>query len=401
MNTESNTTFLSLGVSQALNDALVKRKITTPTPIQSKCIPIALKGKDIIGIAQTGTGKTFAFGLPVIEHIISQKKSALILLPTRELAQQVIEELQPFIPNNIQSVLLIGGAPMYKQIKQLKRNPQLVIGTPGRINDLINKKHYNPSKTSLLILDEADRMLDIGFMPQLLNIFELLPKERQTLLFSATMSKDILDLSNKYMINQEKIEVTPQGTSAQHISQQGLVISALKKHDALENFINEKQEKTIVFIRTKHKARKTTQRLRQAGIKATDMHANKSLAQRKRSLSDFKSGKCDVMIATDIAARGIHVDDIKHVINFDLPDSLEDYVHRIGRTGRAGSTGNALTFIEPDQHQKLKKIERIINKKLPLLEESEEFIKTETKSRSNNRRHRGKRKRYNKRYSKA
>lgn len=371
-------TFGDIGISSDLVEALAAKKIINPTPIQEKCIPLGLNKQDIVGIAQTGTGKTFAFGLPAIEHIGESKKhKVLMVLPTRELAVQVHEALEEYCRAfKIRTALLIGGAPAHRQKQALKKNPRIIIATPGRLIDHMKQNYCNLEDVSFVVLDEADRMLDIGFMPQINEILKSVPRERQTMLFSATMSKDILGITQRYMKDPVKIEVAPAGTSSEHITQIAHVVSPKKKKELLENLLKPKTKgSTLIFTRTKIKAKKLSRHLRDLGHRAVEMHSDRTQSQRKKALQGFKTGRFNVLVATDVAARGLHVDHITLVVNHDLPDSLEDYVHRIGRTGRAGKKGTALTFVEPDEGYKLRQIEKIIDKKIELSEDSEEFKK--------------------------
>lgn len=366
---EKNTdNFNSLGIEKSLLGVLSKKGFVVPTPIQHQVIPGALEGKDVVGIAQTGTGKTLAFAVPMIQRIISNKGQGLILTPTRELAVQIEQVFkQVGSPLGLRSSLVIGGVSKHKQIKSLKDNPHVVIATPGRLKDLIDQRSFNLNKVSIVVLDEADRMLDIGFLPQIKKILQMTPKERQTMLFSATMPKSISFLAGKFMKLPIRIEIAPQGTLAKNVEQELFIVSKEDKNRLLDLLLGEyKNKKVLIFSRTKHGAKRIARDIRNMGHSATEIHSNRSQSQRRTSLEGFVSGKFNVMVATDIASRGIDVKDISLVVNFDLPDDSEDYVHRIGRTGRAGKHGKAVSFATSNQRKNIKKIERLIRKTLPV-----------------------------------
>jgi ATP-dependent RNA helicase RhlE len=359
--------FSELGIAPNFLALLEKVGYTTPTPIQHQVIPQAIAGKDVIGIAQTGTGKTLAFGIPLIQRLASQKGKGLILLPTRELALQVDEALQKIgRPLGLKTAVIIGGAPAQGQLRQLKQNPHVVIATPGRLIDLLHEKRFSLSHVNFVVLDEADRMLDIGFMPQIKEILKLVPTERQTLLFSATMPHEISLIASQFMKIPLRIEVAPAGTPAAHIEQEVFVARKEEKMQLLDKILSENTGTILVFSRTKHGAKKITRAIQAMGHTAAEIHSNRSLSQRKAALEGFKTGRFRVLVATDIAARGIDVTGISLVINFDLPDNSEDYVHRIGRTGRAGNTGKAISFAMPEEKMDIRKIERLIKKSLTI-----------------------------------
>ncbi len=361
--------FQNLGISSALLGALKRMKIFVPTPIQKKSIPIALEGKDIMGIAQTGTGKTLAFGIPLVQRLDAMTGRGLVLLPTRELAQQAAESFKKIGQvYGMRSAVLIGGEPIHRQIRDLDSRPHLLIATPGRLVDLLQQKLVELSDVKILVLDEADRMLDMGFAPQLDQIVKTIPKQRQTLLFSATMPPAIVKLATSYMALPIRVEVAPAGTASTDIEQEIFIIQQESKLSLLEKLLQEYNGTVLVFSRTKRGARKIAEVVKAMGHSATEIHANRSQAQRREAMSGFRSGKYRVLIATDIAARGIDVQDIELVINFDLPDQSEDYVHRIGRTGRAGRKGRAISFATPDQRREIQTIERLIRKDLPVSE---------------------------------
>ncbi len=360
-------TFRELGINPDLL-SIVEHYFTQATPIQHQVIPPALKNQDVIGIAQTGTGKTLAFGIPLFQKIFSQGGQALVLLPTRELALQVEEMLQKLGKSmRLRTAVLIGGMPIFRQIKMLRTDPHIVIATPGRLMDHLQQKTYSLKRLNTIVLDEADRMLDIGFLPQIRQILSAAPVDRQTLLFSATMPTDIAEIAAQHMKQPLRVEVAAAGTPASHIEQGLIVISRSHKPTLLTKLLEQEPGSILVFMRTKHGAKKMTQMLRHAGHTAAEIHSNCSLGQRKEALSGFKSGKYRILVATDIAARGLHVNNIALVINYDLPDNPEDYVHRIGRTGRAGSTGKALTFACPDERSSVRSIEKLIRKSLEIL----------------------------------
>ncbi len=343
-------------------------RFTTPTPIQHQCIPHLLAGKDLVGIAQTGTGKTLAFGVPIIQRLAKLKGQALILVPTRELATQVEEMLQKIgQPLGLKTVVVIGGASADRQIKDLRRNPHVVIATPGRLLDHLKQKHFHLHQVNTIVLDEADRMFDIGFLPDIKRILEHAPAERQTLLFSATMPDAIAQIASRHMKLPLRIEVAPAGTTVKNVEQEIFIVQKQQKLQLLEKLLAENAGTVLVFSRTKYGAKKITRIVQAMGHSAAEIHSNRSLAQRQQAMAGFKSGKFRVLIATDIAARGIDVSNIELVINYDLPDNSEDYVHRIGRTGRAGADGRAVSFATPDQRGDIKQIERLIKKTIPIL----------------------------------
>ena len=359
--------FEGLGIAPRLLQVLQQNHFTTPTPIQHQSIPAAIEGKDIIGIAQTGTGKTLAFGVPLIQRIAQKNGRGLIVLPTRELAQQVNDMLQRIGKSlGLRTAILIGGESMHRQISQLKRNPHILIATPGRLIDHLQEKTVTLMDVKVLVLDEADRMLDMGFMPQIQKIFEYMPgpSERQTMLFSATMPDAIVSIAARHMALPVRIEVAPAGTTIEATEQEIYIVKKESKLSLLETVLREHTGSVLVFARTKHGASKIAKHLRNINERATDIHSNKSMGQRREALDGFKAGKYRVLVATDIAARGINVANIELVINFDIPDSSEDYVHRIGRTGRAGREGKAISFATPDQQGDIRAIERLIRKTL-------------------------------------
>jgi len=355
--------FAGLGIAPDLLEVLDRLKFTEPTPIQSQAIPVALEGKDVVGIAQTGTGKTLAFGLPVLQLLEKVKGQGMIILPTRELALQVDESLMKIAGRlGLRTAVLIGGASMQAQMRMLARKPHIIIATPGRLVDHIERKSVSLRTVSILVLDEADRMFDIGFAPQIKQIIAGTSPERQMMLFSATMPKAIAELATRNMKLPIRIEVAPAGTTASQIEQEIFIASPEVKMQLLEKVLNDNRGSVLIFSRTKHGAKKIALAIRQMGHTASEIHSNRTLAQRKMALAGFKSGVYRVLVATDIASRGIDVTGISLVINFDLPDQLDDYVHRIGRTGRAGQTGKAISFVAPSQRRDVLQIERLIKK---------------------------------------
>lgn len=353
----NNNNFSTLGVTPRLIEILTRLQLITPTDIQQKAIPPAIEGKDIVGIAQTGTGKTLAFAIPIIQ----QKKLALIIVPTRELAAQVEESFQKIGRSlGLKTVLLVGGSSQFHQINALRRSPQVIIGTPGRIVDHLNHKTLNLSHVTTLVLDEADRMLDIGFLPQIKRILQVTPRERQTMLFSATMPEEVFSIATHYMKLPVRIEIARSGTVAERVDQEFFIVDTNQKSRLLEKVLTDYSGSVLIFCRTKYGAKRLTGAIRHWGHGAAEIHSNRSLGQRREALAGFKSGKYRILVATDIAARGIDVTGIALVINYDLPEQAEDYVHRIGRTGRAGLAGKAISFALPSQRHKVRNIERLI-----------------------------------------
>ncbi|MBU0578056.1 DEAD/DEAH box helicase [Patescibacteria group bacterium] len=366
-NTEhlNELSFHNLGLDTPILKVLDQLKFHIPTPIQAQAIPDGLNGEDIIGVAQTGTGKTLAFSLPIIQRLIRHGGRGLILLPTRELALQVEEMLHKVAKSfGLRTVVIIGGAPMNRQVRDLRKKPHVIIGTPGRIINHIEDKTISLHDVSVLVLDEADRMLDMGFAPQIKKILHVVPKDRQTMLFSATMPTEIVEIATQYMKRPTHVEVARQGTTAEQVDQEIYIVARNQKKHLLEMLLKQYEGTALVFTRTKHGARKICRDINRMKHSAAEIHSNRSLPQRKQALEGFKNGKYRVLVATDIAARGIDVKDIVMVINYDVPEYAEDYVHRIGRTGRAGKDGHAITFIMPSQSDKLRKIERLIELKL-------------------------------------
>jgi len=361
-----SSSFYNLGIAPSILGVLDKLNFVSPTPIQEKSIPGAIEGKDLIGIAQTGTGKTLAFGIPMIQAALRGQKG-LVVLPTRELAFQVHEVLHKVGSTlGLRSAVVIGGEPIGRQIQSLRRDPHIIIGTPGRIIDHLGQKTMRLDTIAVLVLDEADRMLDMGFAPQLKQILQAVPHNRQTMLFSATMPDDIVRIAKTYMKLPLRIEIAPPGTTVEKVTQELFFVERNDKSRLLEKILFEHRGSVLVFSRTKFGARRITSNIRAMGHTTAEIHSNRSLNQRKEALEGFKNGKYRVLVATDIAARGIDVKGIEVVLNFDLPQSPEDYVHRIGRTARAGGAGHAISFATPDQRGDVRGIERLIRATLPL-----------------------------------
>lgn len=360
-------TFGGLGIAPALLEVIARHKFQEPTPIQRQAIPPALEGKDVVGIAQTGTGKTLAFGVPMIQILARAKGQGLILLPTRELALQVDEELGKIGRSiGLKTAVLIGGLSLKPQISALARNPHVIVATPGRMIDHLQQGTAVLNRVSILVLDEADRMLDMGFEPQIRRILQTLPKNRQTMLFSATLPPEIMRIASNYMRLPIRIEVAPSGTTVERVDQEIFVVKREDKLWLLKNILEESRGPTLIFTRTKYGAKKVAYRVRTMGHNVAEIHGNLSLGQRRNALEGFKSGKYRVLVATDIASRGIDVRGIELVLNFDLPEQAEDYVHRIGRTARAGHAGRAVSFAMPDQRKEVSAIEFLIKKTLPI-----------------------------------
>ena len=360
-NENTKNGFYGLGIAPALLEILARLKFTTPTPIQERAIPVAVEGKDLIGIAQTGTGKTLAFGVPMIQRIAQTKTKGLILLPTRELALQVDDALRQTGESlGLKTAVLIGGASMRPQIDALRRNPHIIIGTPGRIIDHLEQKTLFLEGIAILVLDEADRMLDMGFLPQIKQILNKVPKARQTMLFSATMPDDIVRIATEHMKLPFRVEIARSGTAAERVEQELFIVKKEDKNKLLAKLLSEYRGSVLIFSRTKYGARKICQAVRNMGHRAAEIHSNRSLVQRREALDGFKSGRYRVLVATDIASRGIDVVGIELVLNYDLPDDPGDYVHRIGRTGRAGAPGKAISFATPDQKSAVRDIERLL-----------------------------------------
>lgn len=358
------TDFKSFGLPTLLVQSLNRMLFTTPTPIQQKTIPFGLEGRDVLASAQTGTGKTAAFAIPLVTKLMNDPRgAALVLTPTRELAVQVKEMIETLLKDipSIKIALLIGGEPIPKQLSQLKARPRLIVGTPGRINDHLTRGSLMLHEASFLVLDEADRMLDMGFSPQLESIAKYLPKKRQTLMFSATFPANILQLAEKFLTNPERISIGAASVPATKIKQQVIHTQEIDKYNHLLTELNERAGSIIVFVKTKHGAKKLAIKLNGLNHKADAIHGDLDQRKRERVIGSFRSQKHRIMVATDIAARGLDIPHIEHVINYDLPQCPEDYIHRIGRTARAGAEGAALCLVSPEDMKKWKAICKLMN----------------------------------------
>ncbi|MBI5561150.1 MAG: DEAD/DEAH box helicase [Deltaproteobacteria bacterium] len=362
-----NNGFYGLSIAPALLEKVERLGFSVPTPIQRKAIPVAIEGKDIMGIAQTGTGKTLAFGIPMVQRLAQRKGRGLVLVPTRELALQVRDALIPFAQALGMGVTaLIGGESMMPQLSSLRKNPRIIIATPGRLIDHIERRNVRLDDTHILVLDEADRMFDMGFAPQIERILKVIPKDRQTMLFSATMPAEIVKVASVHMRLPVRTEIAPPGTAAEKVSQEIFVVKKEMKGALLGELLKQYTGTVLLFTRTKRGAHKVTQLLKTTGNAAAEIHSDRSLGQRKEALNGFKSGKYRILVATDIAARGIDVTGIELVINYDLPDDPGNYVHRIGRTGRAGQKGHAIALATPDQGRDVRNIEKLIKTSIAL-----------------------------------
>ena len=373
----SDTNFAALGVAEPILRALAQENYTHPTPIQARAIPALLTGRDLLGIAQTGTGKTAAFGLPLLQklstgHVPPRPREArsLILAPTRELAVQIEQSLKTYGRFlNLRRAVILGGVSQNAQVAALKNGVDILVATSGRLLDLAQQKHVRLDSVSVFIVDEADRMLDMGFIRDVRRIVAMLPKERQSMLFSATMPDDVAKLVGDMLKNPERIEVTPQGRTADRIAQSLYHVAMPQKRQLLSALLNDAgMHRVIVFTRTKHGANRVAEHLVKTGVTAEAIHGNKSQNARQRALEAFRNGKARVLVATDIAARGIDIDDISHVVNFELPQEPESYVHRIGRTARAGGEGVAISFCDPSERSMLRDIERLTRVKIQVVE---------------------------------
>ena len=365
--------FQNLGLCAPLLRAIEALGHTTPTPIQEKAIPRVLEGKDVLAGARTGTGKTAAFALPILQHIHRDQKgsrlpSALILTPTRELAAQVEDDFKAYGRfMSLRTTVIFGGVNINPQIKQFQKGVDILVATPGRLLDHVGRKTLDLSQVNFLVLDEADRMLDMGFIHDIRKVIKCLPAKRQNMLFSATYTPEIRELADGLLKNPVQIEVSPGNSAPQAIDQTVYQVTQDGKRDLLSGLIRDGSwHQTLVFTRTKHRANRLTKQLLSDGITAAAIHGNKSQATRTRALADFKSGAVQTLVATDIAARGLDIKHLPHVVNFDLPHVAEDYIHRIGRTGRAGETGTALSLVSSDEQGLLSNIQRLLKKQLPV-----------------------------------
>lgn len=368
-------TFNELDLITPILKSLKEQEYHSPTPIQEKAIPLALKGKDLLGVAQTGTGKTAAFGIPTIQLLAQQKNpqrgiKSLILTPTRELAIQIEESLNAYGKyTRLRNAVIFGGVSQVNQVKQLKRGVDILVATPGRLLDLMSQGYINLKSLEIFILDEADRMLDMGFLNDVKKVIASLPQKRQTLFFSATMPPEIQKLAKMLLKDPAKIEITPESSTVEKIEQSVYFTNKPDKKKLLLHLLEEQNIPTaLVFSRTKHGADKIVKFLNRSKIKSGAIHGNKSQNARQNALKDFKKGNLKVLVATDIAARGIDIDELSHVFNYDLPNVPETYVHRIGRTGRAGNEGVAIAFCDAEEKSDLKSIEKLTAQRIPVID---------------------------------
>lgn len=372
--------FKDLNIIEPIMKALEDKGYEEPTPIQAEAIPYVLNRRDVLGVAQTGTGKTAAFSIPIIQ-LIHKKDGrhqgrphlrSLIVTPTRELAIQIGENIRDYSKNtNIRHTVIFGGVKQHKQVQSLKQGVHILVATPGRLLDLINQGFISLREVKLFILDEADRMLDMGFIHDINKLIDLLPEQRQSLFFSATMPDNIVKLSKKILNDPVRVEVTPASTTAETIQQYLYYTNRNTKQSLLVHILEERKiEQALVFSRTKHGADRIARNLKKAGIDSASIHGDKSQPQRQKALKSFKSGKTRVLVATDIAARGIDIDKLKYVINFDVPNEPESYVHRIGRSGRAGEEGVALSICEPEENAYIRDIQKLIGQKIDVVDEN-------------------------------
>ena len=372
------TAFSELELIDPLLTALSEKGYTTPTPIQAAAIPVLLKGQDVLGVAQTGTGKTAAFCLPMLQRLSAEPRRvppkaprALILTPTRELASQIAENIGAYGARlNMRHTVVFGGVGQNPQVQALRRGVEILVATPGRLLDLMGQRHVDLSLVEIFVLDEADRMLDMGFIRDVRRIIDTLPTKRQSLLFSATMPSDIVALANRLLVSPVRVEVTPPATTVERIDQRILFVEKNDKRALLSEVLKDPDlGRALVFTRTKHGANRAAEHLKKTHVSAEAIHGNKSQGARERALEGFKAGRIKVLVATDIAARGIDVPGIDLVVNFDLPNVPESYVHRIGRTARAGRDGKAISFCDVEERAYLKDIERVIRIRVPVVEE--------------------------------
>lgn len=414
INNEKTSTFMTfrdLKLSDSLINIIEKEGYTRPTPIQEQSIPHILNGRDVIGCAQTGTGKTAAFALPIIQNLgYSHTKHirVLILTPTRELAAQIGDSFAIYSKKTpLRHTVIFGGVGQNPQVQAIERGVDILIATPGRLLDLMNQGIVHLNKLEILVLDEADRMLDMGFIHDVKRVIKVLPKKRQSLLFSATMPEAIQELSRSMLIDPVWVEVTPQSSTVEKIDQSVFFVERSSKRNLLKHLLKDSAiKRVLIFTRTKHRANDLARQLSRAQLPAEAIHGNKSQTARTRALDNFRDGKTPILVATDIAARGLDIEEVTHIINFDLPNIPESYVHRIGRTARAGASGIAYSFCDVDERPYLKDIEKLIRQRIPVVEDHpfvsdmpdpEPTPQPEKPKSSNNRRRR--RRNYNKRRS--
>jgi ATP-dependent RNA helicase RhlE len=383
------TSFTDFGLSQPILKALAAEGYETPTPIQTQAIPKVMTGRDLCGIAQTGTGKTAAFALPILHRLAEEPKArvskscrVLVLSPTRELASQIADSFRAYGRNlRLATAVVFGGVPLGRQERELSRGVDVLVATPGRLLDLVDRRSLTLRDVEILVLDEADQMLDLGFIHALKRIVKLLPRERQSLFFSATMPKTISALADEFLHDPVKVAVAPVATTVERVEQRVMFVATSRKPALLETVLRDPEvDRVLVFTRTKHGADKVVRGLEKAGVAASAIHGNKSQPQRERALAGFRDGSCRVLIATDIAARGIDVEGVTHVINYDLPNVPESYVHRIGRTARAGAAGLAISFCNDEERAYLRDIEKLTRLKVPVAALPEGFSAAATAS---------------------
>ncbi|MGE5456665.1 MAG: DEAD/DEAH box helicase [Ignavibacteriales bacterium] len=395
-------TFKDLGLITPLLEAIEKQNYKMPSPIQEQSIPHILKGRDVLGCAQTGTGKTAAFALPILQNLIkdnidnNKQKTikALILTPTRELAMQIRDNFRTYgADTNIKCSVIFGGVNQASQIELLKKGVDVLVATPGRLLDLINQKYVKLDHLKTLVLDEADTMLDMGFIKDVKKIISFTPNTKQTLLFSATMSKEVINLSEDLLVNHVEVKIASQNVTADKINQSVYFVDKVNKPKLLLEILNDVNIKSVlIFSRTKHGANKLAETLEKNGIMTGVLHGNKSQTARVTALSNFKNGQCKILIATDIAARGIDINELSHVINYEIPEHAEVYVHRIGRTARAGFSGIAISLCDINEKSSLKDIEKLINQAVPVVDNHNYLMQdfTLTPKKSSNNRHNSK-----------
>jgi ATP-dependent RNA helicase RhlE len=364
---------ISGNLHAALGENLKRHNFVTPTPVQAGAIPPALEGRDVVATAQTGTGKTLAFALPIVQKLIDAKVKgpvrAVVLSPTRELAMQIEETFQRLTPGTpVRTAIVVGGMSEFKQLQTLRRGAQVIIATPGRLEDFLRRRLVKLDQVETVVLDEADRMLDMGFLPAIKDILSATPAARQTLLFSATIEPSVAHLIADYVSDPVRIAIGSTTKPAEQVDLHRYEISGSEKLPLLHNLLSSSEGSFLVFVRTKHGADRLADQLKDTGIDATRIHGNRTQAQRNQALEGFKRGTYRVMVATDVAARGIHVDGISHVVNFDLPQAPEDFIHRIGRTGRAGARGIATTFSTKNERNEIRRIERTLSLKIEVRE---------------------------------
>jgi ATP-dependent RNA helicase RhlE len=371
--------FTGLGLAEPLLRSLNTENYETPTPIQAEAIPLLLKNRDLLGIAQTGTGKTAAFGLPLLQNLAATRKAltphtarALILAPTRELVIQIDESLRVYGRHlNLRHAVILGGVNQNRQVEAMRKGVDVLVATPGRLLDLVKQRFVKLDRVEIFVVDEADRMLDMGFIRDVERIVEELPRNRHSMLFSATMPKDIVHLAHEMLYQPQRIDISPTVITADKVEQHVIFVETKDKRARLADLLRDpKMNRVIVFTRTKHGANKVSDNLEKSGVSSDAIHGNKSQNARQRALDSFRTGRVRVLVATDIAARGIDIDDISHVVNYELPNVAESYVHRIGRTARAGAGGNAISLCAPDERPYLRDIERLLKQSIPVIGET-------------------------------